>query len=179
MIKDTWYHFTVEYYRMMGSKNIQIRYLKDGVEIAVPSTITGGFQQDKSFYLEREFRFRIGEDRDLDDPLPPQNPLGPSIGFIKNVTMFTHTSVIEDCPIGCKLCTKDLKCFFMDPLIPTKYLMGDVVVDECPYGYARHNQVCQPTEKKIYITYENAVSVRCLDAGFNEGSEWVPDPTLG
>ena len=31
MLRNVWYHFTVEYYRVMGTKNIQIRYLKDGV----------------------------------------------------------------------------------------------------------------------------------------------------
>lgn len=36
LVINEWYHFTVEYYRMMGSKNIQIRFFKNGVVIGSP-----------------------------------------------------------------------------------------------------------------------------------------------
>lgn len=180
LVKDKWYHFTVEYYRMMGSKNIQIRFMKNGVNIDVPSTITGGFQQDKSFYVRRRFIMLAGEHRNLPNPPAPGQPLTRAYGMMRNVTLFTHTSAIHNCPIGCKLCTKDLRCFFMDPLIPTKLLMGHQVVDDCPDGYAKHNQVCQPTyRKKLYVA-DNIVSVRCLNgAEDNDVTEWEPDLTPG
>jgi hypothetical protein len=49
---DKWYHYAVEYYKMIGTKDIEYRLLQNGVVIStIP--ITGGFGMNKNFYVKR------------------------------------------------------------------------------------------------------------------------------
>jgi hypothetical protein len=89
--------------------------------------------------VKRVFNLKVGEEWSVPPPVTTP-PLEKTIGLIRNFTIFTHTAAMSSsCPQGCKLCTKELKCFFMDTNFPARNLMGFEVVNSCPAGYEPHN----------------------------------------
>jgi len=92
MIKNTWHHFTAEYYRPFGSSTAYLRFLIDGNQPNPQIPLNFGLLDGKNFVIPRKFDLKIGQEVDI------SASESKSYGHIRNVTLFTHTAVLRNCP---------------------------------------------------------------------------------